>query len=73
MMTHATLELNENPKNKAKYVHGSLKLNIIFIDSVEGFLVLPPIMPPQQDWKSAKVGQISEPAWFDFRSSFLNA
>lgn len=49
MMTHATLELNENPKNKAKYVHGSLKLNIIFIDSVESFLVLPPIMPPQQD------------------------
>lgn len=29
MMTHATLELNENLINKTKYIHGSLKLTTL--------------------------------------------
>ena len=29
IMTHATLKLNENLKNKAKHIHGSLKLNTL--------------------------------------------
>lgn len=47
MITHATLKLNENLRNKAKYIYGSLKLNTLMRKLIFTWFFLKSIFPPK--------------------------